>query len=178
MGYMRGSTLFSIFELFKFQFFNSVRKETIDCDSNALPEGVYVKESQSQEVSCCSVERGTCESWQTASERTRMSTFSSTQASEKDWRKKFELKDFARSPSKKHSRTQCWEDRKGTRTTPPCSEFGHKCAVRHQQTEEQSSQKPKQKVTKIVAKSGRVLQDYEPPKCSRSLRKSTSLETD
>ena len=67
--------------------------------------------------------------------------------------RKFEKKDFTRSPSEKHSRSQCWEYRKGNCTAPTCSEFGKKCAVRHQQTEEQSSQKPKQKVTEIyVAK--------------------------
>ena len=63
--------------------------------------------------------------------------------------KKFE-KYLARSPSKKHFRPQCWEYRKGDCTTPACSEFGKKCAVRHRQTEEQSSQKPKQKVTDIM----------------------------
>ena len=68
----------------------------------------------------------------------------------KDWRKRFEKKDFSRSPSKKHSRSQCWAHRKGDCTTPSCSEFGKKCAVRHQQTEEHSSQKPKQKVTTLV----------------------------
>ena len=50
-------TPFSLFIFFNFQlFFNSVRKETIDCDSNALPEGVDFK-NHSLEVSCCSVER-------------------------------------------------------------------------------------------------------------------------
>ena len=65
-----------------FKIFNSVRKETIDCDSNALPEGVDFKNYRGQK-SLVAALRGTCESWQIASEKTRMSTFSSKPLSEK-----------------------------------------------------------------------------------------------
>ena len=63
-------TIFVIFNFFNFN--PEICKETIDWNSNALPEGVYLKNHKiDQGAPHCSVERGFWERWLIATERTR-----------------------------------------------------------------------------------------------------------
>ena len=143
-------TLFSFLN-FYITIFNSVRKETIDFDSDALPEGVYFKNHRVKKSLVAALRERDIRKLAN-SERKDQDVRPFLKTAERREQKKSEKKDFARTTPKKHSRSQCWEYRKGNCTTPSCSEFGKKCAVRHQQTEEQSSQKREQKDKKIVAK--------------------------